>query len=154
MQLLVFDISEKTEISLLGLRNFSTTIFWRSTFNRKFFTARLNRLETKTDVEKNKFSAPVERTQKIEETINGTYIYDGSDAKCKISVFGDQWVGSFSVVSGFGDEYDASQAEFQTGVVRNNEIFDESGLVKIGYIEEKNLTTTVGGQYITLKRKN
>jgi len=110
--------------------------------------------ETKTDVEKNKFSAPVERTQKIEETINGTYIYDGSDAKCKISVFGDQWVGSFSVVSGFGDEYDASQAEFQTGVVRNNEIFDESGLVKIGYIEEKNLTTTVGGQYITLKRKN
>jgi len=113
-----------------------------------------NRPETKTDVEKNKFSAPVERTQKIEETINGTYIYDGSDAKCKISVFGDQWVGSFSVVSGFGDEYDASQAEFQTGVVRNNEIFDESGLVKIGYIEEKNLTTTVGGQYITLKRKN
>ena len=113
-----------------------------------------NRSETKTDVEKNKFSAPVERTQKIEKTINGTYIYDGSDAKCKISVFGDQWVGSFSVVSGFGDEYDASQAEFQTGVVRSNEIFDESGLVKIGYIEEKNLTTTVGGQYITLKRKN
>lgn len=110
--------------------------------------------ETKTDVAKNNFSVPVERTQKIVETINGTYIYDGSDAKCKISVFGDQWVGSFSVVSGFGDEYDASQAEFQTGVVRSNEIFDESGLVKIGYIEEKNLTTTVGGQYITLKRKN
>jgi hypothetical protein len=57
-------------------------------------------------------------------------------------------------VSGLGAEYDASQAEFQTGVVRGNEIFDESGLVKIGYIEGNNLTTTVGGQYITLKRKN
>jgi len=113
-----------------------------------------NRPETMTDVEKNKFSAPAERNRKIEETINGTYIYDGSDAKCKISVFGDQWVGSFTIVSGFGDEYDASQAEFQTGVVRSNEIFDESGFVKIGYIDGKILTTTVGGQYISLKRKN
>jgi len=41
VQLLALNVSEKTKISLLGLRNFSTTIFWRSTFNRKFFTALL-----------------------------------------------------------------------------------------------------------------
>jgi hypothetical protein len=68
-------------------------------------------------------------------------------------VVGEQWTGSFTFVSGFGAEYDASQAEFQTGLVRGNEIFDESGYVKIGYIEGKNLTTTVGGQYITLRKR-
>jgi hypothetical protein len=110
--------------------------------------------KAKTEDVENKFSTPTEKTEPVEETVNGNYFYEGLDAKCKILVMGDQWTGSFTFVSGFGDEYDASQAEFQTGVVRGNEIFDESGLVKIGYIEGKNLTTTVGGQYITLKRKN
>ena len=110
--------------------------------------------EIKTDEVENKFSTPTEKKEPVEEPINGNYFYEGSDAKCKILVIGDLWTGSFTFVSGFGAEYDASQAEFQTGVVRGKEIFDESGLVKIGYIEGKYLTTTVGGQYITLKRKN
>lgn len=110
--------------------------------------------EIKTDEVENKFSTPTEKNEQVKETVNGNYFYEGSDAKCKILVMGDQWTGSFTFVSGFGAEYDASQAEFQSGVVRGNEIFDESGLVKIGYIEGKNLTTTVGGQSITLKRKN
>jgi hypothetical protein len=101
----------------------------------------------------NTFSAPEDRLEPVEETVNGTYTYEGSDAKCKILVVGEQWTGSFTFVSGLGAEYDASQAEFQTGLVRGNEIFDESGYVKIGYIEGKNLTTTVGGQYITLRKR-
>lgn len=110
--------------------------------------------EIKTDEVENKFSTPTEKNESVKETVNGNYFYEGSDARCKILVMGDLWTGSFTFVSGFGVEYDASQAEFQTGVVRGNEIFDESGLVKIGYIDGNNLTTTVGGQYITLKRKN
>jgi len=108
----------------------------------------------KADDVKNNFSAPVEITEQEEETVHGTYIYDGSDVKCKISVFEDNWIGSFTIVSGFGDDYDASQAEFQSGVVRGKEIFDESGFVKIGTVDGKILTTTVGGRYISLKRKN
>ena len=110
--------------------------------------------EVKTVQVENKFSTPIEKNESVKETVNGNFFYEGLDAKCKILVMGDLWTGSFTFVSGFGAEYDASHAEFQTGVVRGKEIFDESGLVKIGYIEGNNLTTTVGGQYITLKRKN
>ncbi len=110
--------------------------------------------EIKTVEVENRFSTSTEKNEPVKETVNGNYFYEGSDAKCKILVMGDLWTGSFTFVSGFGAEYDASQAEFQTGVVRGNEIFDESGLVKIGHIDGNNLTTTVGGQYITLKRKN
>ena len=49
----------------------------------------------------------------------------------------------------FGDEYDSSQAEFNTGVVRANEFLDESGLVNFWVFRRKDFTTSVGGQYIT-----
>lgn len=106
-----------------------------------------------TETEKNTFSTQKEKSQQSDETVNGNYEYEGTDAKCRIVILGSQWTGSFTFVSGFGAEYDASQAEFQSGVVRGNGIFDESGLVKIGNIEGKSLTTTVGGQYISLKKK-
>jgi len=39
-------------------------------------------------------------------------------------------------------------------VVRGKEIYDESGFAKIGSVDGKILTTPIGGQYISLKRKN
>ena len=91
--------------------------------------------EVKTMEVENKFSIPTEKIEPLKEIVNGNYFYEGSDANCKILIMGDLWTGSFTFVSRFGAEYNASQAEFQTGVVRGNEIFDESDLVKIGHIE-------------------
>lgn len=65
---------------------------------------------------------------------------------------GNMWTGQFTFVSGFGAEYDAGNAEFQSGVVKGNDLYDESGYVKIGYVQGRTLTTTVGGQYLTLEK--
>lgn len=94
-----------------------------------------------------------DRIAQESESINGVYQYAGGDAKSEIVVMGSTWTGSFSFVSGFGTEYDAGNAEYQSGIVRGNDLYDESGYVKIGYIQGRSLTTTVGGQYLTLRKQ-
>lgn len=87
------------------------------------------------------------------ESIDGVYNYSGNDAVSEIIIMGNMWTGQFTFVSGFGAEYDAGNAEFQSGVVKGNDLYDESGYVKIGYVQGRTLTTTVGGQYLTLRKR-
>lgn len=62
----------------------------------------------------------------------GTYIYKNRDGKTELVVSSSSWYATTTIKSGFGDDYDASQAMTSTGVVNGEELYDPSGYVKVG----------------------
>ncbi len=76
---------------------------------------------------------------------NGTYTYEQGDLQFTISVYGDRWSGTRKLCSYCDVDYDS-------GIVVGNDVYDSTGYVKIGYISGNSLTTTFGGQRITLRK--
>jgi hypothetical protein len=97
-----------------------------------------------------KASRSVEREE--EEGIDGTYRFRDKTAKLEILIIGDSWSGKTIMISGFGADYDNKQAQYENGVVKGNDLYDSSGLIKIGSVQGKSLTTSIAGQSVTLTK--
>ena len=82
--------------------------------------------------------------------INGTYTYKDDSAELEITVRENTWTGKTRIITGMGEEYD--KIEYESGVVKGNELFESSGYVKIGYISGNSLTTTIGGSQVVLRK--
>ena len=89
----------------------------------------------------------------VEETINGTYTYSDNSVELEITISEDSWYGKTMIVTGFGSEYDSQNTQYDNGTVNGNDLYDNSGMVKIGYVSGKSLTTSIGGQRVTLRKK-
>ena len=103
-----------------------------------------------------KSSSPVKASRSIEreeeEGIDGTYRFRDNSAKLEILIIGDSWSGKTIMISGFGADYDNKQAQYENGVVKGNDLYDSSGLIKIGSVQGKSLTTSIAGQSVTLTK--
>jgi len=86
----------------------------------------------------------------IQTRADGTYSYNDESAKISITINGERWIGKTTIISGMGDSYD--NPEYQSGIVKGNELYEESGMVKIGYVNGRNLITTIGGSTVTLSK--
>ncbi len=82
----------------------------------------------------------------------GTYTYEDSSASLEITVSGSAWTGKTEIKSGFGAENDAANAEYQNGIVKGTDLYDDSGYAKIGYVNGSSLTTSMGGNRVTLRK--
>jgi len=89
-------------------------------------------------------------TEDAPANYNGVYSYKDDSAELQIVVSGESWTGKTRIITGMGDEYD--KVEFESGVVKGNELFESSGYVKIGYIQGNTLTTTIGGNSVILRK--
>lgn len=74
---------------------------------------------------------------------DGIYTYSRGDVELSITVYGDTWTGISKMCQFCDTEYD-------NGYVRGTDIYDESGIVQLGYISGNSLTTSYGGNRITL----
>jgi len=54
------------------------------------------------------------------------------------------------MVTGFGTSYDEQYAQYDSGVVKDNDLYDSSGYVRVGYISGNKLVSSVGGRRVTL----
>ncbi len=103
-----------------------------------------------------KSSSPVKPSPAVEpaevEGIDGTYRFSDNSAKLEILIIGDAWSGKTIMISGFGADYDNKQAQYENGVVKGNDLYDSSGLIKIGSVQGKTLTTSIAGQSVTLTK--
>ena len=97
-------------------------------------------------------SSTLQEEPKEEESIDGVYSYEDNSAKLSIRVSGGSWSGKTIIVSGIGEEYDNQNVQYDNGVVKGKELFENSGMVKIGYISGNSLTTSIGGQSVTLRK--
>jgi hypothetical protein len=86
------------------------------------------------------------------ESADGVYSYEDSNVKLIISISGDAWRGKTMIITGMGDEYDNQNIQYETGIVKANDLYESSGMVKIGYVNGRALITSIGGQQVTLNK--
>lgn len=65
---------------------------------------------------------------------NGKYVYDSSDGTLTVTISGSSWRGKTVIKTGFGSAYDNQQAQYSRGIVNGNDLYDESGYIKVGYV--------------------
>ena len=108
--------------------------------------------EPEFSLERNLSTKPTVNDPKFEKeiSIDGTYRYNDESVKISITITGDSWIGKTTIISGMGDEYD--RPEYQSGIVNGQELYESSGMVKIGYVNGRNLTTTIGNNQVTLSK--
>jgi hypothetical protein len=83
--------------------------------------------------------------------INGLYQYTDESVRMAITVNGDNWRGSTTIITGMGDDYD--KTEYESGIVNGSDLYESTGYVKIGYINGSSLTTSIGGSSVTLTKQ-
>ena len=86
------------------------------------------------------------------ESVNGTYSYTDNSADLNLTVNGNMWSLKSTIKSGFGDEYDNDNSQYDSGMMKENDLYDKSGMVKIGYVSGNSLTTSFSGRQITLNK--
>jgi hypothetical protein len=86
------------------------------------------------------------------QTVDGTYSYKDNSAELVITIGGNSWSGKTMMVTGFGSDYDNRKAQYDNGIVKGNDLYESSGMVKVGYVNGNSLTTSVGGQSVTLRK--
>lgn len=87
-----------------------------------------------------------------QETIDGIYSFKDNSAELKITISGSSWSGKTMMITGFGSDYDNQNAQYDNGVIKGNDLYESSGMVKVGYVNGNSLTTSVGGQSVTLRK--
>ncbi len=112
----------------------------------------LEKKSTTESTEETAATAPADNTAAAETpaNYNGVYTYKDDSAELQIVVSGESWTGKTRIITGMGEEYD--KVEYESGVVKGNELFESAGYVKIGYIQGNALTTTIGGNIVTLRK--
>ena len=104
-------------------------------------------------LEKNTTSSKKNEDEPIVEKeihVDGTYTYKDESVNISISIRGDSWFGQTTIISGMGDDYD--KPEYQSGIVKGQELFESSGMVKIGYVNGSKLVTSIGDNTVTLNK--
>ena len=104
------------------------------------------------ETEQQKNSTEINTEVSEAQSNEGTYTYEDSSASLEITVSGSTWSGKTVIKSGFGEAYDAENVEYQSGLVKGTDLYDDSGYAKIGYFDGSSLTTTMGGQRVTLRK--
>lgn len=80
----------------------------------------------------------------LNDDISGTYVYSEDNFEARITISGSNWSG---VTILFGE------SQYDNGVVIGNSIYDDSGLVEVGYVNGYGLVTTLGSTRVTLMKR-
>jgi len=108
--------------------------------------------EPEFSLERNSSSTSPVNEPKVEKeiSVDGTYSYNDESVKMSITINGDSWIGKTTIISGLGDEYD--KPEYQSGIVNGQDLYESSGMAKIGYVNGRNLTTSIGNNQVILSK--
>jgi len=74
-----------------------------------------------------------------DHSINGSYTYEDNDGKITVVITGNIWQAKMIRKSGFGASYDEQNADYANGVVKDNDLYDNSGYMKLGSVSLGNV---------------
>jgi len=114
-------------------------------------TAEQTVTNNETESYNNDHNQPSEESSS-EASIDGIYRYNDNSAELSISISGTSWYGTTTIKSGYGQEYDSQNKQSDSGIIKGNDLYDSAGMVKIGYVSGRNLTTSIGGNNVTLSK--
>ncbi len=107
--------------------------------------------EGQTEEKINNTAINTETKTETNDNVNGVYQYKDQSVILVINVSGEMWSGRTTIITGMGDDYD--KTEFESGSVIGSDLYESSGMVKIGKISGRFLTTTIGGSNVTLTKQ-
>lgn len=86
----------------------------------------------------NNEQSSVENEQKkpIDTNPDGTYEYKQGPQRCELTISGNTWNAKTIMESGFGPEYDETNATYQRGIIDGESLKDETGYVTLGSISQ------------------
>jgi len=73
-------------------------------------------------------------TNKKEKSNNGTYKRESSDGYFTITISGSSWRSKHVIRTGFGEAYDEELAQYDSGHINENDLYDSSGYIKLGFV--------------------
>lgn len=76
------------------------------------------------------------QTQAIDTDPTGTYECKRGPQSCELTISGSTWSAKTMMASGFGAEYDESNATYERGIIDGNALKDETGYVTIGSVSQ------------------
>ena len=80
----------------------------------------------------------------------GTYYFNNNEVEIRITITGNFWRGVTKIKDVWGD----GSVSYERGLIKNNNLYDESGYAQIGYCNGKSIVTTIGnGSRVTLYKK-
>lgn len=86
------------------------------------------------------------------QTIDGTYSAKDRSGEIIITITGNSWTGKTIMRSGVGSDYDNENAQYDNGIIKGNDLYESSGMVKVGYVNGNSLTTSAGSNVVTLHK--
>ena len=107
----------------LGLVSISTVLFFACNSN--------SNKSNNFDSGNSESNTSIKKEEPKEESVDGLYTYEDNSAKLSIRVSGSSWSGKTLIVSGFGEVYDNQNAQYDNGIVKGKELFENSGMVKV-----------------------
>lgn len=86
------------------------------------------------------------------EVRDGIYYYSDNMLKLNITIKGNIWIGKTVILSGMGENYDNQNTKYESGILKENSLYEKSGMVEVGYLSGNRLTTSIGGQNVVLRK--
>lgn len=94
----------------------------------------------------------ISNSQTEQVNLNGTYSYKDDSVNLNLTISGNVWSSKATIISGFGKEYDNDNSQYDSGVINGNDLYEKSGMVKIGYVSNKSVITSFSGSQVKLDK--
>jgi hypothetical protein len=89
------------------------------------------------------YTQETEESPRYEESIDGSYSYTEPNFEAFITISGSSWTGRTTL---YGN------TEYDRGIVNETDLYDDSGYIRIGYVSNGSIVTSLGGQSVTLDK--
>lgn len=113
----------------------------------------LKSCSTSTEKETGQNESSVSLEADESKSINGVYRFKDYSVELIMTVSDSTWNGKTKIISGFGEDYDNENAQYDNGILHGNDLYESSGMVKVGYIQGRSLTTSLSGHQFTLHKQ-
>lgn len=99
-------------------------------------------------VEKNSTSSAPQQDES--NSIDGTYSFKDNSVEVTVTIDGNTWSEKTTIISGINSDYDEQNAQYDEGIVKGNDLYDGSGMIRVGFVNGNRLNITVANQTVTL----
>jgi len=106
---------------------------------------------TKKEVGQDESSVSLEADES--KSIDGVYRFKDYSVELIMTVSDSTWNGKTKIISGLGEDYDNENAQYDNGILHGNDLYESSGMVKVGYIQGGSLTTSLSDHQVTLQKQ-
>ncbi len=86
------------------------------------------------------------------KTIDGIYILKNDAVELEVRINNNSWSGTTMQIIGAGNAYKKENIQYVNEITKGNDLYEKADFIKIGTVNDNNLTTSIGRQKVLLNR--